>query len=157
MSDSIYTRKLILRGEPVPETLRADLHLARRAASIMNSHVEVLAAATRLRDLTAVGNAAYVVTDESGSAAGAFTGESLAALEDAKSNATIEDVFRHNYVVVSPGDSLWDVVAAMSSTNCTFALVASHKGDLPATEVKGMISRKDIMDILARDMELFGV
>ena len=157
MSDSIYTRKLILRGEPVPETLRADLHLARRAASIMNSHVEVLAAATRLRDLTAVGNAAYVVTDESGTAAGAFTGESLAALENAKSNATIEDVFRHNYVVVSPGDSLWDVVAAMSSTNCTFALVASHKGDLPATEVKGMISRKDIMDTLARDMELFGV
>ena len=157
MSDSIYTRKLILRGEPVPETLRADLHLARRAASIMNSHVEVLAAATRLRDLAAVGNAAYVVTDESGTAAGAFTGESLAALENAKSNATIEDVFRHNYVVVSPGDSLWDVVAAMSSTNCTFALVASHKGDLPATEVKGMISRKDIMDTLARDMELFGV
>ena len=156
MSDSIYTRKLVLRGEPVPETLRADLHLARRAASIMNSHVEVLAAATRLRDLASTGKAAYVVTDESGIVAGAFTAESLATLDDAKSNATIEDVFRRNYVVVSPGDSLWDVVAAMSSTNSAFALVASHKGDLPATEVQGMISRKDIMDTLARSMELFG-
>ena len=157
MSDSIYTRKLALRGESVPETLRADLHLARRAASIMHSPAKVLPAATRLRDLAATGNEVFVATDESGAVTGAFTGESLAALEDARSNATIEDVFRHNYVVVSPGDSLWAVVAAMSSANSAFALVASHKGDLSATEVKGMISRKDIMDTLARNMELFGV
>jgi CIC family chloride channel protein len=90
MSDSIYTRKLVLRGESVPETLRADLHLARRAESIMNSHVEVLVASTRLRDLASKGNEAFVVTDKSGAVTGAFTGESLAALEDAKSNATIE-------------------------------------------------------------------
>jgi predicted transcriptional regulator len=34
--DSIYTRKLTLRGEPVPETLRADIQFSRRAASIMH-------------------------------------------------------------------------------------------------------------------------
>ena len=157
MSDSIYTRKLVLRGESVPETLRADLHLARRAASIMNSHVKVLLATTRLRDLASTANEACVITDESGTVAGAFTGESLAALEDAKSSATIEDVFLHNYVVVLPSDSLWNVISAMSSTNSAFALVASHKGDLSATEVRGMISRKDVMDTLARNMELFGV
>ena len=157
MSDSIYTRKLVLRGDPVPETLRADLQFTRRAASIMNSPVKVLPATTRLRDLASTANGACVVTDESGTVGGAFTGESLAALEDAKSSATIEDVFRHNYVVVLPSDSLWNVIAAMSSTNSAFALVASHKGDLSATEVKGMISRKDVMDTLARNMELFGV
>ena len=31
--DSIYTRKLVLRGDPVPESLRADLQFTRRAAS----------------------------------------------------------------------------------------------------------------------------
>ena len=36
--DSIYTRKLVLRGDPVPESLRADLQFTRRAASIMNTH-----------------------------------------------------------------------------------------------------------------------
>ena len=49
--DSIYTRKLALRGELVPESLRADLQFTRRAASIMNSHLEILPAATRLQDL----------------------------------------------------------------------------------------------------------
>jgi CIC family chloride channel protein len=33
--DSIYTRKLTMRGEPVPETLRADFQFSRRADSIM--------------------------------------------------------------------------------------------------------------------------
>jgi CBS domain-containing protein len=65
-------------------------------------------------------------------------------------------VLQRNYVVVSPGDSLGDVLAAMSSTGSAFALVASHDGNLSATEVRGMITRKDIMDTVAGDMELFG-
>ena len=36
IKDSIYTRKLTLRGESVPETMRADVQLSRRAASIMH-------------------------------------------------------------------------------------------------------------------------
>ena len=39
LRDSIYTRKLMLRGSPVPETMRADLRYALRAVDIMNSHV----------------------------------------------------------------------------------------------------------------------
>ena len=36
IKDSIYTRKLTLRGESVPETMRADVQLARGAARIMH-------------------------------------------------------------------------------------------------------------------------
>ena len=35
IKDSIYTRKLTLRGESVPETMRADIQFCRRAASLM--------------------------------------------------------------------------------------------------------------------------
>ena len=35
ISDSIYTRKLTLRGESIPETMRADIPFSRRAADIM--------------------------------------------------------------------------------------------------------------------------
>jgi len=38
-------------GERVPESLRADLQFTRRAASIMNSHQEILSDATHLPDL----------------------------------------------------------------------------------------------------------
>jgi CBS domain-containing protein len=62
-----------------------------------------------------------------------------------------------NYVVVQPGDSVWDVVAAMRSTDSAIALVAAHKGDLSAGNLQGIITRKAIMDALAGDMEVFGV
>ena len=69
----------------------------------------------------------------------------------------IGDTAQRHFVVVSPQDSVWKVVAAMRSTNSAFALVASRDGDLSASSVQGIITRKDIMDILADDMELFGV
>lgn len=155
--DSIYTRKLALRGELVPESLRADLQFTRRAASIMNSHLEILPAATRLQDLPSNRNEIFLVTNGSGAVAGAVTGESLASLGHAKPTAAIGDVVQRNYVVVSPDDSVWEVVAAMRSTDSAFALVASHDVNLSAARVQGIITRKDIMGTLADDMELFGV
>ena len=157
IKDSIYTRKLVLRGDPVPESLRADLQFTRRAASIMNAQLEILPAATRLQDLPSDRNKAFVVTDGSGAVGGVVTGESLTALVHANPTAAIGDVVQRNYVVVSPGDSVWDVVASMRSADSAFALVASHKGDLSASSMRGIITRKEIMDTLAGDMELFGV
>ena len=155
--DSIYTRKMVLRGELVPESLRADLQFTRRAASIMISHPEILRPTTRLQDLRSDRNEAFVVTDASGRVAAAVTGDSLAALSQAKPTAIIGDVVQGNCVVVSPSDSVWDVVAAMRSTGSAFALVASHKSDFSASSIQGIITRKVILDTLAVDMELFGV
>lgn len=157
MRDSIYTRKLVLRGDPVPESLRADLQFTRRVASIMNSRLGTLPAAARIQDLPSNGNEAFVVIDSSGAVRGAITRESLTALGRANPTAAIGDIVQRNYVAVSADDSVWDVVAAMRSTDSAFALVASHKGDLSAGSVQGIITRKDIMEALASDMEVFGV
>jgi CIC family chloride channel protein len=155
--DSIYTRKLALRGDFVPESLRADLQQMRLAASVMNSHVECLPAATRLQDLARNKNEAFVVTDPRGVVEGVVAGESLAALGSANPAAVIGDAFRHNYVVVPPNDSVWKVVAAMRSADAAFALVVSNPGNLSAGSVQGLITRKAIMDVLADDIETFGV
>ena len=157
MRDSIYTRKLTLRGELVPESLRGDLQFTRRAASIMNSQLGIIPAATRLQDLPPNKNESFVVAAESGAVGGVVAGKSLISLVNASPNAVIGDVARRDYVVVSPHDSVWKVVAAMRSTDSAFALVASRDRDLSPGSVQGIITRKDIMDILADDMELFGV
>lgn len=157
MKDSIYTRKLVLWGELAPESLRGDLQFSRRASSIMNSHLEIIPAATLLSDLPPDKQKAYVVADESGSFEGAITGESLAILGGANPNPIIGDVARRKYAVVSPDDSVWKVVVAMRSTDASFAVVALRNGDLPADSVQGVITRKHIMDILADDMDVFGV
>jgi chloride channel protein, CIC family len=154
---SIYTRKLALRGELVPESLRADLQFTRRAASIMDSQLKILPATTRLQDLPSGKSQVFVVTDRSGAVKGAVAGESLTALGHVRPTAVIGDVVQDDYVVVSPADSVWNIVAAMRSTGSTFALVASPDGVLSAARVQGIITRKIIMDVLADDMELFGV
>ena len=157
MSDNIYTRKLTLRGELAPESLRGDLQFSRRASSIMNSQLRTIQAATRLQDLPPNKNESFVVATESGPVWGVVAGKSLMSLVDARPNAVIGDVARRDYVVVSPHDSVWKVVAAMRATDSAFALVASRDGDLSPGDVQGIITRKDVMDVLADDMELFGV
>jgi len=157
MRDSIYTRKLVLRGELAPESLRGDLQFTRTAASIMNSHLRIVRATTRLHDLPKETNEAFVVTEENGAVGGVVTGERVTEIGDANPTVVIGVVAQRNYVLVSPDDSVWKVVASMRSTDSAFAVVASHDGDLSATSVQGIITRKSIMDVLADDMELFGV
>ena len=152
--DSIYTRKLVLRGQPVPETLRADVQTTRRAEGLMNSRLEILPATTRMDALLWNGDQAFIAADPSGAVVGAITREWLAGHE--KPGEVIGEVVRPNYVVVSPGDSLWAVVAAMQSGNASYALVARHNRTVAAREVMGLISRKKILDTLASDLELFG-
>lgn len=133
MKDSIYTRKLTLRGEPVPETLRADLSLMRRAKSLMHTNVEILPATKRLSDLRkppATGSIAIIVSGAGGELTGIVTAASLER-------------------IVS------DVVAAISASNSIVALVATKNGNHLATDILGVISCKDIVNTLATGMELF--
>ena len=155
--DSIYTRKLVQRGELAPESLRGDLQFTRTAASIMNSQLRIVQTATRLHDLAKETEEAFVVAEENGALGGVITGERVTEMSAANPTAVIGVVAQRNYVVVSPDDSVWKVVASMRSTGYAFALVAPHDGDLSATSVQGIITRKSIMDVLADDMELFGV
>ncbi len=155
--DSIYTRKLTLRGELVPESLRADLQLSRHASSIMNSLIGILPAATRLNDLPPSTIEVFIVTNESGGVEGMVTRKGLNALELTNPTAAVGEIVSRNYVLVSPADSVWRVVAQMRSTDSAFALVATHDGDLSAGGMQGIITRKDIINVLADDMDVFGV
>jgi chloride channel protein, CIC family len=122
VADSIYTRKLTLRGEYVPEGLRADVQFSRRAAEIMRP----------------------------------VTPETALAWKSADSDGAHRD-----YVFVPANASLWDVIAKMTGDEASVALVMPP-GVLPPSDgridmdrVKGAITRKDIVDMLAGDMELF--
>ena len=86
-----------------------------------------------------------------------ITGERLAEIAGANPTAAIGAVAQRDYVVVSPDDSVWKVVAALRSNDSVVALVAAHDGDLSAKSMQGIITRKSIMDVLADDMDLFGV
>ncbi len=117
IADSIYTRKLTLRGEFVPETMRADVQLSRRAAGIMHP---------------------------------------LSPEELARVMAANKDGSPQEYVTVPQTMSVWDVVAKMRASGAAVALVSCGDGPVSEANVKGVITRKDILDTFADDMELFG-
>ena len=157
--DSIYTRKLTLRGERVPETLRADLSGTRCAAEIMNSHFELLPAPKSLQDSSrpsADGAATFLVTGDSGKVFGVITTESATRFGQAAPPVAAGDIAQSNYAVVAPRDSLWEVIAAMRDRDADVVLVSSRNGHLSAADVQGLITRKQVIDILGSDIELFG-
>jgi CIC family chloride channel protein len=117
ITDSIYTRKLTLRGESVPETMRADIQLSRCAANIMHP-------------VSPEAAAGFVIANPDGSP--------------------------KEYVTVREVASVWDVVVKMRANDASAALVTSTDGEFAPADVIGVITRKDIMDALADDMELFG-
>ena len=45
----------------------------------------------------------------------------------------------------------------MHSTDSAFALVTSQEKEFSASSVQGIISSRDILNVLANDMEVFGV
>lgn len=142
--DSIYTRKLTLRGEYIPETLREDIPFTRHAADVMNKTLEVVPRADAVPSHGKDGTA-YIVMDDSRHIAGIAAPENLSMQK-----------IQSAYAVVAPRDSMADVIAAMARANAGVALVSENGGHPSPDDVKGVITRKEILDKLGRDIELFG-
>lgn len=113
VTDSIYTRKLTLRGDAVPAALRADVHFSRLAKQIMHP-------------------------------------------VDPQTAEAYAQHGRSNYVLVRPETSLGEIIARMRASGVSEALVTLQGNGFTAADVKGRISRDEIMDALAEEMELFG-
>jgi chloride channel protein, CIC family len=157
--DSVYTRKLTLRGERVPEALRADLAFALRAADVMRPNPGILAAAAELRQFSgplADRDRPLLVTDGASEVVGVIASrEVLTRLAQAQPHACLADVAESHYAVVQPRDSFWEVASEMRSVNANIALVSSKTGNLRAGDVQGMIVLTDILDILRTGSGLF--
>ena len=123
IKDSIYTRKLTLRGESVPDTLRADLPFSRRAAAIMTP----------------------------------WSPEFLAAWWAEHGGGTPKDC-----VTVSEDATVMELIAKMRANDASTALVTPSRLIPPEDDIgshsriEGAITRKDILNKLADDLELFG-
>jgi chloride channel protein, CIC family len=143
--DSIYTRKLTLRGEFVPETLRADVEFSRLAKDVMNAHVRVIpdGANPAPDDGTAL-----ILADPSGKVAGVVPAASRDGGE-ARRNPT------RRYVTVREEAALTDVIERMYSGSAAIALVGPEDRRPEARKVQGVITRKEIVDALGEDMDLF--
>ncbi|MGH9626068.1 MAG: chloride channel protein, partial [Bryobacteraceae bacterium] len=158
--DSIYTLKLTLRGDRVPEAMQADIQVLRRAAEIMESDLATVGARTPLREFIESlpdesSPYAYLVVGDTGIVAGVVTRERLTALEQLPATAVIGDVAYKDYLLVKEETVFFEIVRRMKATRASMVLVSATDSPPRAEAVKGVITREEIIDFLAAGRELF--
>lgn len=158
--DSIYTLKLTLRGDRVPEAMQADIQILRRAGEIMETNVTAVPARTPLSEFMqslSAGSSpyAFLVTNEAGLVAGVVTRDRLRALEQLRPTVVLGDIAYQDFILVQEETVFFEIIKQMRSVEASLALVTAASNPPPASEVKGVITREEIIDFLAAGRELF--
>ncbi|HTW65687.1 MAG TPA: chloride channel protein [Bryobacteraceae bacterium] len=154
--DSIYTRKLALRGHIMPEALQSNFHFLRRAAGIMDKHFtmangsETLAGAVKASSAEAP--TAVVVTDGREQILGViWAGHNGWGSDDAQ----LESVAHSDYVIVSPETPLLEILSEMRAKDASIALVSSENRSRQASKIQGVITEHRLVESLGDGMDLF--
>lgn len=141
--ESIYTFKLVRRGHRIPDTLTTNVYSSYRAADLMNTHISSVPASTTqtgLSDKAATQpDIEYFLLEEKGK----ITGISSRGLE------TIRD-----FCTISKDFTLLASIERMNRSGVQIAVVSSD-GTLAASQVRGIITRKHLDDILAESVERY--
>jgi CIC family chloride channel protein len=157
---SIYTLKLARRGHYLPSTFLSNFHLIRQARDIMTRDVRILPSTTTIseyvRSLSEDAASANAVIERSGKMVG-IIGEDLAlkTMTDRGGTVAIGDVAHGDYVEVSPGAKVFDIVEMLRAEDAIVALVVNKRGDSSVQNVIGIIDKDRIVDAMEEAFDLF--
>lgn len=143
--DSIYTRKLALRGHDTPEALQANLYFVRRAGEIMDPHFAFAKASDKIEP--GGGACPLIVTDADHNIAGVVVRDHSCASPP---------IARRDYVFVAPEDVYLEVLAALHSNHASIALVAPAGDAHPQRKICGIITEHRLLESLEEGLDLFG-
>ena len=147
--DSIYTRKLALRGHATPEALQTNLHFIRRASEIMDRRFGLVKASEKI---SSNGDSRLlIVTGASDNILGVIRPDALC-----NSSGDPASMARRDYVFVRPEDVYVDVLAAMRGKHATIALVAPSGDSHAPSKIQGVITEHRLLESLESGLDLFG-
>jgi len=159
LAESIYTAKLVRRGHYMPEALQANAHLVHHASDIALAQVAVLRAdaSPETLNLDAADAATHMVlTDAAGAVVGVLGRDWLLAHRASlATKKTLAEVARTDFVVVSPDETIFDLMAAMRRARALVVVVVGA-GEAGERKILGLITRDLLADVLAEGMGLFG-
>jgi CIC family chloride channel protein len=157
---SIYTLKLARRGHYLPSTFLSNFHLIRRARDIMVKDVNVLPATATIgdfvRSLTEMKSVPYAVVEQSGEVVG-IIGEDLAlkTMTERGGEVAVGDVVHNDYVEVSAGTKVFDIVEMLRAQNSVVALIVNNQGDSSIGNIIGIVDKDRIVDAMEEAFDLF--
>jgi chloride channel protein, CIC family len=153
--ETIYTLKLVRRGQAIPKARHANMFLVRSAGEVMDSDIEVLPIEASfddyLRQPEHAGRLRHVVVTANGDIYGVIRVNTglRRGLEAAHTGVSLGDVASRNFIVVPEDTTAYEVIRRMWRRNAIMAVV------LRAGEIAGVITKEHVADSVADSIKAF--
>ncbi len=156
--ESIYTMKLVLRGRPIPQALRANVGHHRLAREVMRPRVLALDADMTLEAFakTVLEHPAesYFLVRENDRIKGVAS-RGGAALDGQPGPKTLRNVADAKFAIVPKDAMLADVLAAMSSRSASLCLVTSRLDHPTVSHIAGIITDHELAGTMIGSNDIF--
>ena len=153
--ETIYTLKLVRRGQAIPKARHANMFLVRSAGEVMDSDIEVLPAEASfddyLRQPEHAGRLRHVVVTANSNIYGVIRVNTglRRGLEAAHTGVTLGDVASRNFIVVREDVTAYDVIRRMWRRNAIMAVVVR------GSEIAGVITKEHVADSVADSIKAY--
>ena len=153
--ETIYTLKLVRRGQAIPKARHANMFLVRSAGEVMDPDIEILPAEASfddyLRQPEHAGRLRHVVVTTNGNIYGVIRVNTglRRGLEAAHTGVTLGDVANRNFILVPEDETAFDVIRRMWRQNAIMGVV------LRGGEVAGVITKEHVADSVADSIKAY--
>ena len=153
--ETIYTLKLVRRGQAIPKARHANMFLVRSAGEVMDPDIEILPAEASfddyLRQPEHAGRLRHVVVTANGNIYGVIRVNTglRRGLEAAHTGVTLGDVANRNFILVPEDETAFDVIRRMWRQNAIMGVV------LRGGEVAGVITKEHVADSVADSIKAY--
>ena len=158
--ESIYTMKLVLRGRPIPQVLRASVSHLKLAKEVMSSHILALDAATTLEAFAKVvlehsTDTHFLVRDDDRIRGIVGREAAVRVLDSHQAAKTVGQIADSRFVVLAENATLADVLAEIDAHGASAALVASHPKAPVVSDILGIITDHELAGVMIGSINIF--
>jgi chloride channel protein, CIC family len=159
--ETIYTLKLVRRGQGIPKVRHANMFLVKRAREVMDTGVLVLPRETSfdrfLNEHGAEGRMRHVVVTDKGRLYGVLRVNTglRRGLASAHTGIKLGDVASRNFTIVGENDVAFDVIDRMWRKGAMMAVVVRGQGVPRGSDVSGVVTKEHVADSVADSIALY--
>ncbi len=153
--ETIYTLKLVRRGQAIPKARHANMFLVRSAAEVMDADIQVLPIEASfddyLRQPEHAGRLRHVVVTANGDIHGVIRVNTglRRGLEAAHTGVSLGDVASRNFIIVRKDETAYNVIRRMWRRNAIMAVVVC------SGEAAGVITKEHVADSVADSLKAY--
>ncbi|HVN01233.1 MAG TPA: chloride channel protein [Caulobacteraceae bacterium] len=159
--ETIYTLKLVRRGQDIPKVRHANMFLVKRAREVMDPDVLVLPRDASFDQFLSEhgdeGRLRHVVVTDKGRLYGVIRVNTglRRGLASAHTGIKLGDVANRNFTIVSEDDVAFDVIDRMWRKGAIMAVVIRGRGVPRGSDVAGIVTKEHVADSVADTIALY--